>query len=93
MSTFTGAWVEYLNSQPLGPFVVDDLASTGPWTPGFVEVCGRAQVRTAGGEAVGARIGAGMPFDPAWIRIGPRRIVAMDIEGGGPFELNARDTA
>jgi pyridoxamine 5'-phosphate oxidase family protein len=52
-----------------------------------------AEAHTDGGEAVGVRIGAGMPFDPAWIRISPRRIVAMGIEGGGPFELNARDTA
>jgi pyridoxamine 5'-phosphate oxidase family protein len=33
-----------------------------------------------------------MPFDPAWIRIRPRRIVAMGIDGGS-FELSARDVA
>jgi pyridoxamine 5'-phosphate oxidase family protein len=48
-------------------------------SPRFVEVRGRAEVHTDGGAAVGVRIGAGMPFDPARVRIGPRRIVAMDI--------------
>jgi len=79
--------------RPEVAFVVDDLASVDPWTPRFVEVRGRAEAHTDGGEAVGVRIEAGMPFDPAWIRISPRRIVAMGIEGGGPFELNARDVA
>ena len=74
-------------------FVADDPASVDPWTPRFVEVRGRAEAHTDGGEAVSVRIGAGMPFDPAWIRISPRRIVAMGLEGGGPFELNARDVA
>jgi pyridoxamine 5'-phosphate oxidase family protein len=33
-----------------------------------------------------------MPFDPAYIRISPRRILPMGIDGG-PFELSARDVA
>ena len=73
-------------------FVVDDLASVNPWTPRFVEIRGRAETHTDGGEEVGVRIGASMPFDAAWIRIIPRRIVAMGIDGGA-FELNARDVA
>ena len=73
-------------------FVVDDLASIDPWTPRFIEIRGRAETHTDGGEEVGERIGAGFPFDPAWIRIRPRRIVAMGIEGGA-FELAARDVA
>ncbi len=73
-------------------FVVDDLASVDPWTPRFVEIRGRAETHTDGGEEVGVRTGASMPFDAAWIRIIPSRIVAMGIDGGA-FELNARDVA
>ncbi len=71
-------------------FVVDDLASVDPWTPRFVEIRGRAETHTDGGEEVGVLVGASMPFDAAWIRIIPSRIVAMGIDGGA-FELNARD--
>ncbi len=73
-------------------FVIDDLASVDPWTPRFVEIRGRAETHVEGGEKIGERIGAGMPFDPAWIRISARRIVAMGIDGG-VFEVNARDVA
>ncbi|MDQ3783411.1 MAG: PPOX class F420-dependent oxidoreductase [Actinomycetota bacterium] len=73
-------------------FVVDDLASVDPWTPRLLEIRGRAETYTDGGEEVGKRIGANMPFDPAWIRIRPRRILAMGIDDG-PFELSARDVA
>lgn len=76
--------------QPDVAFVVDDLASFDPWTPRFVEIRGRAEAHTDGGEEVGRRLGASMAFDPAWIRIVPRRIIAMGLDGG-PFELNARD--
>ena len=73
-------------------FVVDDLTSVDPWTPRFIEIRGRAETYTDGGEEVGKRIVANMPFDPAWIRIRPRRILAMGIDGDS-FELNARDVA
>lgn len=73
-------------------FVVDDLASVDPWTPRFLEIRGRAETHGEGGEEVGERIGANMPFDAAWIRISPRRIVAMGLDGGA-FEVNARDVA
>lgn len=71
-------------------FVVDDLASVDPWTPRSIEIRGRAETHIEGGEEVGERIAANMPFDSAWIRIRPRRVLAMGIEGG-PFDLNARD--
>lgn len=71
-------------------FVVDDLASVDPWTPRSMEIRGQAETHADGGEEVGERIGANMPFDAAWIRIHPRRVLAMGIEGG-PFELSARD--
>ncbi len=78
--------------RPEVAFVVDDLAAVDPWTPRFIEIRGRAETYTDGGEEVGERIVANMPFDPAWIRIRPQRILAMGIDGGS-FELNARDVA
>jgi pyridoxamine 5'-phosphate oxidase family protein len=73
-------------------FAVDDLASVDPWTPRGIEIRGRAETHTTGGEEIGERIGANMPFDSAWIRIHPRRILARGIDTG-PFELSARDVA
>jgi len=72
--------------------VVDDLAAVDPWTPRGIEIRGRAETHTDGGEEVGKRLGAGFPFDRAWIRIRPRRILAWGIDGGS-FELSARDVA
>jgi len=72
-------------------FVVDDLATVDPWSPRFIEIRGRAETHTEGGEEVGERIGADiMPFDPAYIRIRPRRILASGIDGDS---LSARDVA
>jgi pyridoxamine 5'-phosphate oxidase family protein len=73
-------------------FAVDDLASRDPWTPRGIEIRGRAETHATGGEEVGERIGANMPFDPAWIRIRPRRILARGIDTDA-FELSARDVA
>ncbi|GAA1763903.1 MULTISPECIES: PPOX class F420-dependent oxidoreductase [Streptomonospora] len=72
--------------------VVDDLASVDPWTPRGIEVSGRAETRTEGGEETGARLGASFPFSPAWILIRPRRIVCWGV-GTGPFESSARTVA
>jgi pyridoxamine 5'-phosphate oxidase family protein len=60
--------------------VVDDVASVDPWTPRGIEIRGRAETHTEGGEEVGKRVGAPFLFDPAWIRIRPRRIVAWGID-------------
>ncbi len=70
--------------------VVDDLAALDPWTPRGIEIRGRAETHTDGGEAVGERVGASFPFEPAWIRIRPRRILAWGIDNGS-FEMSARD--
>jgi pyridoxamine 5'-phosphate oxidase family protein len=70
--------------------VVDDLAAVDPWTPRGIEVRGRAETHTDGGEEVGRRLGAGFRFNPAWIRIRPRRILAWGIDGAS-YELSARD--
>ncbi len=72
--------------------VIDDLAAVDPWTPRGIEIRGRAETHTDGGEEVGERLGAGFPFNPAWIRIRPRRILAWGIDSGS-FALSARDAA
>jgi pyridoxamine 5'-phosphate oxidase family protein len=71
-------------------FVVDDLASVDPWSPRGIEIRGRAETHTEGGEAVGERVGASFKFDRAWIRIRPRRILSWGIDNGS-FERSARD--
>jgi pyridoxamine 5'-phosphate oxidase family protein len=70
--------------------VVDDLASVDPWTPRGIEIRGRAETHTEGGEEMGERVGATFPFESAWIRIRPRRILAWGIDNGS-FEMAARD--
>jgi pyridoxamine 5'-phosphate oxidase family protein len=72
--------------------VVDDVASVDPWTPRGIEIRGRAETHTEGGEEVGKRLGAGFPFNPAWIRIRPRRVVAWGIDSGA-YQATARDVA
>ncbi len=71
-------------------FVVDDLAAIDPWTPRGIEIRGRAETHTDGGEEVGKRVGASFPFESAFIRIRPRRILSWGIDQGS-FELSARD--
>jgi pyridoxamine 5'-phosphate oxidase family protein len=71
-------------------FVVDDVAAVDPWTPRGIEIRGRAQTSTEGGEQVGERLGAPFPFEAAWILIRPRRILSWGIDDG-PYELKARD--
>jgi pyridoxamine 5'-phosphate oxidase family protein len=70
--------------------VIDDLASVNPWTPRGIEIRGRAEAHTEGGEEVGERLGAGFRFNRAWIRIRPRRILAWGIDSGS-YALSARD--
>ncbi len=77
---------------PAVALLVDDLASTDPWTPRGIEIRGRAETHTEGGEAVGRQIGATFPFNPAWIRLHPERIVAWGLDTNS-FQLAARDVA
>lgn len=70
--------------------VVDDLAAVDPWTPRGIEIRGRAETYTEGGEEVGKRLAAPFPFKAAWIRIRPRRVLAWGIDSGS-YELTARD--
>lgn len=83
---------KFLDAQrrPDVAFAVDDLAAVDPWTPRGIEIRGRAETHTDGGEEVGKRLGAAMPFDSAWIGLRPRRILSRGIDSD-PFELLARD--
>jgi pyridoxamine 5'-phosphate oxidase family protein len=69
--------------------VIDDLASVNPWTPRGIEIRGRAELHSEGGE----KFGAG--WDSAWIRIVPSRIVSWGIEGAAfsPTGRHARSVA
>jgi len=70
--------------RPRVAVVVDDRG------PRFIEVRGDAETPAEGGEEIGERLGAPFRFSPSWIRVRPRRIVAVGIEGAG-FERFARD--
>jgi pyridoxamine 5'-phosphate oxidase family protein len=59
--------------------------------PRILEVRGEAEARLEGGADVGRRLGTPFEFNEAWIRIVPRRIVAMGINGGGYADRSARD--
>jgi pyridoxamine 5'-phosphate oxidase family protein len=54
--------------------VVDDLVSTDPWTPRFLEIRGRAEAIPAGG----AHLGPG--FGEAFIRIHPEKVSSFGLE-------------
>jgi len=58
-------------------FVVDDLESVDPWTPRGIEIRGRVELHTEGGEQ---RFGGG-GWDSAWFTIVPQRIISWGIEG------------
>ena len=64
-----------LQANPRIALVIDDLVSVNPWTPRGIEIRGRAELHSEGGE----KFGPG--WDTAWIRIVPRRIVSWGIEG------------
>ena len=63
-----------LQSNPRIALVIDDLESVNPWTPRGIEVRGRAELHSEGGD----KFGPG--WDAAWIRIVPTRIVSWGIE-------------
>lgn len=77
-------YLRNIESNPSVAFVVDDLASTNPWTPRGVTVRGRAEIRTEGGE----RIGQG--FDATLIVITPASIVSWGIDGPSFGPPNSR---
>jgi pyridoxamine 5'-phosphate oxidase family protein len=70
--------------RPKAAVVLDDPG------PRILEVRGDAEAHLEGGEEIGRRLGAPFLFCAAWIRIRPRRIVALGIDGA-PFAPSARD--
>jgi pyridoxamine 5'-phosphate oxidase family protein len=70
--------------------VVDDLASVDPWTPRGIEIRGHAETFTEGGEEAGKRLGARFPFNSAWIRIHPKRVLSWGIDADS-FTRTTRD--
>jgi pyridoxamine 5'-phosphate oxidase family protein len=77
----------YLRNIEVNPwvaFVVDDLASTDPWTPRAVTVRGRAEIHETGGE----RLGPG--FDAMLIRITPTHITSWGIDASASRSPNSR---
>jgi pyridoxamine 5'-phosphate oxidase family protein len=141
MSTFTGAEIEFLNSQRLGrlatvgadgmphvmpvavfydpeaeALVIGANADFGETVmvnskkfrdaqrrpqvavvidapaPRILEVRGDAETHLDGGEDVGKRLGAPFRFCQAWIRVRPRRIVAVGVNDA-QFGSSARDIA
>ena len=72
--------------RPKVAVVVDDPS------PRILEIRGHAETHLDGGGDVGRRLGAPFLFSQAWIRIRPRRIVALGVNGGR-FETSARDVA
>ena len=77
--------LKFRNAQtnPNASFVIDDVASTDPWTPRGIEFRGTAETLPTGGAEVNPR------FGPDLIRIRPHRIRAWGIDGG-PYEANSR---
>jgi pyridoxamine 5'-phosphate oxidase family protein len=74
-------------------FVVDDLASTNPWRPRFLEIRGWAQAVTTDRAPASTPVVAG-PF----IRVHPTRILAFGLDAPDPrsstlngLPFNARD--
>lgn len=54
--------------------VVDDLVSADPWTPRMLEIRGRAEAITSGGDSLGPG------FGDAFIRIHPDRVNSFGID-------------
>jgi pyridoxamine 5'-phosphate oxidase family protein len=75
-----------LQQNPRIAIVIDDLKSVDPWTPRGIEVRGRAELHTEGGQ----KFGPG--WDTAWVRIVPDRITSWGIEGA-PFSPEGKRNA
>jgi pyridoxamine 5'-phosphate oxidase family protein len=76
-----------LQENPKIAFVIDDLASTDPWTPRGIVIRGTAELHDNGGEQL-----FGDGWDSAWFAIVPQRIISWGIEGPA-FSESGRRTA
>jgi pyridoxamine 5'-phosphate oxidase family protein len=77
-------YLRNIESNPSVAFVVDDLASTSPWTPRGVTVRGQAEIRSQGGEHLGPG------FDSTVIVITPASIVSWGIDSPAFGRPNSR---
>ena len=69
---------------PRVAFVVDDVPSVNPWTARGIEIRGKVEVLTAGGEELGPG------FDPEMFRIRPTRIISWGINSKDMMHFSAR---
>ncbi|WP_433567161.1 PPOX class F420-dependent oxidoreductase [Nocardia sp. CA-151230] len=73
-------------------FVVDDLASTDPWRPRFLEIRGTGEAITEPTDSAYAGYTGG--FDGAIIRIHPRRLISFGVNttdaAVGPSGIDTR---
>jgi len=63
-------------AHPQVAFVVDDIVSVNPWRVRGIEIRGRAETFTEGGERLRPGFGA------AWIRITPENVIAWGLDDG-----------
>ena len=63
-----------VQANPWAAIVVDDLASTNPWSPRMLEIRGRAETVADGGADLGPGFGDG------FIRIYPEKVNSFGIE-------------
>jgi pyridoxamine 5'-phosphate oxidase family protein len=63
-----------VQANPWAAIVVDDLASTNPWSPRMLEIRGRAEAVADGGANLGPGFGDG------FIRIYPEKVNSFGIE-------------
>jgi pyridoxamine 5'-phosphate oxidase family protein len=63
-----------VRANPWAAIVIDDLASTDPWSPRMLEIRGRAETVDSGGDNLGPGFGA------AFIRIYPEKVNSFGIE-------------
>jgi pyridoxamine 5'-phosphate oxidase family protein len=63
-----------VQANPWAAIVVDDLASTNPWSPRMLEIRGRAEAVADGGADLGPGFGDG------FIRIYPEKVNSFGIE-------------
>jgi pyridoxamine 5'-phosphate oxidase family protein len=63
-------------AHPHVALVVDDIVSVNPWRVRGIEIRGRAETFTEGGDALRPGFGA------AWIRLTPSKVIAWGLEDG-----------
>lgn len=63
-----------VQANPWAAIVVDDLASTEPWSPRMLEIRGRAEAVESGGDRLGPGFGDG------FIRIHPEKVNSYGID-------------